>query len=115
LGDFVAMANDVPDADVVTLDRVICCYPDVDVLVSRSAAKTRRVYGAVYPRRVPWMRAAIGAVNLFQRVRGSAFRVFMHDPARIDDRLRAAGLQRVSRQSTLGWDVVVYAAPALGH
>src|SRR5262245_4258286 len=28
LGDFVLIANTVPCADVVTLDRVVCCYPD---------------------------------------------------------------------------------------
>lgn len=108
LGDFTTLADAIPDADVVTLDRVICCYPDVDQLVSRSAAKARRVYGAVFPRRVPWMRAAIWSVNVFQRVRGSAFRVFVHDPARIDAILRSAGLRPASRRATLGWEVVVY-------
>jgi magnesium-protoporphyrin O-methyltransferase len=115
LGDFATLADTIPDADVVTLDRVICCYPDVDLLVSRSAAKARRVYGAVFPRRVPWMRAAIWSVNLFQRARGSAFRVFMHDPARIDTLLRAVGLYPVSRRPTLGWEVVVYAIDPRGH
>src|SRR5689334_19226111 len=36
-GDFVAIADRVELADVVTLDRVICCYPDMEALVSRSA------------------------------------------------------------------------------
>jgi magnesium-protoporphyrin O-methyltransferase len=114
LGDFVALADTIPHADIVTLDRVICCYPDVDLLVARSAAKARRVYGAVFPRRVAWMRAAIWSLNLFQRARGSAFRVFAHDPARIDTILQAAGLRAASRQVTLGWEVVVYAR-RLGH
>jgi len=114
LGDFATLADAIPDTDIVTLDRVICCYPDVDLLVSRSAAKAQRVYGAVYPRRVFWMRAGIWGLNLFQRARGSAFRVFMHDPARIDALLRAAGLHPASRRLTLGWEVVVYASH-LGH
>src|SRR2546430_3735965 len=28
LGDFAVIADTLPDADVVTLDRVVCCYPD---------------------------------------------------------------------------------------
>src|SRR3989304_1145526 len=32
-GDFVAVAGQVPTSDVVTLDRVLCCYPDVEGLV----------------------------------------------------------------------------------
>jgi 2-polyprenyl-3-methyl-5-hydroxy-6-metoxy-1,4-benzoquinol methylase len=50
--DFVSIADVVPAADVVTLDRVICCYDDMDRLVSRSAEKAVRLYGAVYPRDV---------------------------------------------------------------
>jgi ubiquinone/menaquinone biosynthesis C-methylase UbiE len=30
LGDFALIASTLPDADVVTLDRVVCCYPDAD-------------------------------------------------------------------------------------
>ena len=108
-GDFVAVADQVPTADVVTLDRVICCFDDMDGLVSRSARKTGRFYGAVFPRNVAWMRVAIAAVNVLQRLKRTTFRVFLHDPAAIDAELRAAGLERRSRRQTLGWEVVVYA------
>ena len=36
--------------DVVTLDRVICCYPDMPALVDASAAHARRLFGFVAPR-----------------------------------------------------------------
>jgi magnesium-protoporphyrin O-methyltransferase len=112
-GNFVEVAGHVSAADVVTLDRVICCYHDMHGLVSRSAAKATRLYGAVYPRAVPWMRFAIAALNLFQRVKRSAFRVFLHDPAAIDGVLRDAGLERRFLRRTAGWEVVVYARGAL--
>jgi len=108
-GDFVAIAERVPVADVVTLDRVICCYHDMPHLVGLSARKAARLYGAVYPRAVGWMRLGIAAINLWQRVRRSAFRVFLHDPSAIDAVLRQAGLERTSIRKTPGWEVVVYA------
>src|SRR5688500_17373791 len=40
-GDFVDLAERVPLADVVTLDRVICCYPDMPALVEASATRAR--------------------------------------------------------------------------
>jgi hypothetical protein len=49
-GDFVALAPALSAADVVTLDRVICCYDDMPALVGRSAALAERLYGVVYPR-----------------------------------------------------------------
>jgi len=108
-GDFVALADTIPAADVVTLDRVICCYDDMNGLVQRSARKAGRLYGAVYPRKIGWMRIGIVAINLIQRLRRTTFRVFLHDPAAIDAELRNAGLERRSRRQTLGWEVVVYA------
>ena len=48
-GDFVALADDVGPADLVALDRVICCYPDMAALVGRSAALARRRYGPRLP------------------------------------------------------------------
>lgn len=112
-GDFVALADTLATANVVTLDRVICCYHDMESLVGRSARKATLLYGAVYPRGVAWMGFGIAAFNAFQRLRRSPFRVFMHDPLAIDAALRAAGLERRSLRRTLGWEVVVYARPLL--
>lgn len=107
-GDFVGLAVGIPAADVVTLDRVICCYHDMEGLVGRSAAKARRLYGAVYPRELRWMRIGMAVINVVQRVKRSPFRVFLHSPSAIDAVLRTAGLERRSTRRTLGWEVVVY-------
>jgi magnesium-protoporphyrin O-methyltransferase len=107
-GDFVEMAGRLAAADVVTLDRVICCYHDMERLVTASAAKARRYYGAVYPRGVWWMRSAFRGVNVLLRRKRSGFRVFVHDPPAIDAVLRAAGLQRTRLRRTVGWEIVLY-------
>lgn len=107
-GDFVALADTIPSADVVTLDRVICCFDDMPALVQRSARKAGRFYGAVYPRKNSWMRIGIAGVNLLQRIKRTTFRVFLHDPDAIDATLRDAGLERCAMRRTLGWEVVVY-------
>ena len=62
-GDFVDLAAARSESDVVTLDRVICCYPDMDRLVALSADKARRLFGAIYPREAWWMRLAAAGVN----------------------------------------------------
>lgn len=108
-GDFVEVAGGLPDADVVTLDRVICCYPDMERLVARSAGKARGLVGAVYPRDSWWMRLAATAVNVFSRLRRSAFRTYVHSPAAIGAVLRRQGFDRRRFARTLAWEVVVYA------
>src|SRR6266568_177972 len=50
LGDFAATAAGLPDADIVTLDRVVCCYADVEALLRGAAARARRIVAFTYPR-----------------------------------------------------------------
>jgi len=107
-GDFVELSPDVPDADVVTLDRVICCYPDMNALVGRAADKARRLLGAVYPPGVWWMRLGVRAINVLMRVRRSAFRVFVHSPAAIEAILRLHGFERIESRRTLVWEIALY-------
>ena len=117
-GDFIELADAISPADVVTLDRVICCYPDMPRLVALSAARARAVYGAVYPRKTWWTHAMLAAVNALLRARRSDFRVFLHPPAEIDRALREGGFGPPERRVTLFWIAAIYrretgvAAPA---
>jgi SAM-dependent methyltransferase len=110
--DFVDLAPALDPADVVALDRVICCYPDMEQLVGLSGEKARRLLGAVYPRENLWMRLTRTAINVVTRVQRSGFRFYLHRPAAIDAVLRAQGLERRSLRRTVGWEVAVYARPA---
>jgi SAM-dependent methyltransferase len=110
--DFVDLAPALAAADVVTLDRVICCYPDMEPLVALSGEKARRLLAAVYPRETWWMGLTRVAINVVSRFQRSAFRFYLHPPAAIDAVLRAQGLERRSLRRTLGWEVAVYARPA---
>ena len=112
-GDFVAMAESIAPADVVTLDKVICCYADMEALVAASAARARRLYGAVFPRDRWFLRVGFRAMNLLQRMRRRAFRVYLHSPEAIDAAVRRQGLERRSVADTFVWRVAVYAATTL--
>jgi len=107
-GDFVALAESVPASDIVTLDRVICCYPDLRALVGRSAARARRVYGAVYPRGTWWNAAGVALLNAVMRLRRSAFRGYLHPPQAIEALLGAAGFRLQSARETFIWRVAVF-------
>ena len=107
-GDFVELASALPDADIVALDRVICCYPDMESLVGHAADKARRVFAAVYPRGVWWMRLSIAIMNSVKRLRGSEFRSYLHPPLAIGALLTARGLERATVRRTFAWEIAVY-------
>jgi magnesium-protoporphyrin O-methyltransferase len=107
-GDFVAIAADVPDAEIVTLDRVICCYADVAALVGGAANHARRAVGLVYPRVTWWIRAGVWVANrLMPFLRRPAW-IFVHPDAAVHEPLHAAGFRRRTVTRTLIWQVVLY-------
>jgi SAM-dependent methyltransferase len=108
-GDFVALAPTVAPADVVTLDRVICCYAHMEPLVAASAARARRLYGAVFPRDTWLLKGVFALSNVVRRIRGRGFRTYLHPPPAIDSVLRQQGLRLRSCRDTLVWRVAVYA------
>lgn len=105
-GDFVHHATEIDGADIVTLDRVLCCYPDAAALVSASSARARRVYGLVLPRDHSLVRIALRLANLWFRRRGQGF--YAHSNRQIDALVAATGLTRRSETGTFFWRVVVY-------
>ncbi|MEN8143461.1 MAG: class I SAM-dependent methyltransferase [Gemmatimonadota bacterium] len=111
LGDFVDIAGSVPEADIVTLDRVVCCYPDMPALVGKSASKARRLYGLVFPRPNLVMRAALKILNLSNWLRRIPFRAYVHDPESIAARVHNEGLRKVFTGGTMLWKVELYSRP----
>ncbi len=107
-GDFVEIAPEVEPADLVALDRVVCCYPEMRQLVGLSAARARRRYGLVYPRDSWWIRAGASAFNAINRLFRRRIRMYIHRTADVESVAIAAGLRRTSIRTTAIWQVVVF-------
>ena len=106
-GDLVSLAPELGSADLVTLDRVVCCYPELDPLVSLSAAKAERYYALSFPHDRWYVRAHTRWQNHRRRRAGNAFRTFVHPVDRIEALVRAAGFQIRRSRRTLVWTVLV--------
>ena len=111
-GDFVELADEIEPADVVTLDRVICCYPDVHSLVSLSAQRAQRLYGLVYPVDRWWTRAVGRVLNLLDWLGRSDYRMHVHPQALVDRLVREAGLEPRYHHAGMIWQTAVYARVA---
>jgi magnesium-protoporphyrin O-methyltransferase len=107
-GDYVEKAPEIDLADIVTLDRVICCYPRFESLVGLSAARARRAYGLVLPRDRWLVRIGIGLMNVAFRIRKMRFRAYAHSNRAIDQIVAREGLRPRQETGTFFWRVVVY-------
>jgi 2-polyprenyl-3-methyl-5-hydroxy-6-metoxy-1,4-benzoquinol methylase len=107
-GDFVELAPEVDQADIVTLDRVICCYPDMERLVGAAAERAGHALGIVVPRERRPTAFGMRAVNFALRLRGRAFRLYLHPHAAIEATARRAGMELSYAASTILWQVYVF-------
>lgn len=107
-GNFVDLAPGIPPADIVTLDRVICCYHDMRSLVGLSAERAQKLYGVVYPRDTWWMKAGMRVMNLMMWTFRSPFRGFVHPTASVEAIVRQAGFTRRFHHAGFIWQVAVY-------
>jgi len=107
-GDFMEILPQIEPADVVVLDKVVCCYPDADGLVNRSLAKTTRVYALTYPRYRWFVRMAIGFGALMLKIIGSSFRPYAHHPDDIERWITESGFQKRYQDTTFIWLTQVY-------
>jgi magnesium-protoporphyrin O-methyltransferase len=73
--DFTDVAPEIPTAELVTLDRVVCCYPDFRRLLKAAAEHSQRALAFTYPRETWYMRFGLRVINFFQRLRRDPFRV----------------------------------------
>ncbi|HEX7195323.1 MAG TPA: methyltransferase domain-containing protein [Candidatus Limnocylindria bacterium] len=107
-GDFVELAAEIEAADVVALDRVVCCYGDWRAMIDRSTEHAARSIGLVFPNDRWWLRAGIGLGNLCLRLVGQSFRGYVHPERAVDERVRAAGFERRLHHRGWVWQTALY-------
>lgn len=105
-GDFVDLAPELADADLVTLDRVFCCYPHLNELVTASTAKASRWYGVTYPKERWYTQVLGGVADAYCWARGMDFRLYMHTG--VDETIRTEGFTPFYQVNTLLWKVALY-------
>lgn len=106
--DFTDVASEVPKADVVTLDRVVCCYPDFRRLLKAAAEHSQRALALTYPREVWYLRIGFKIADFFQKLRSDPFRVFLHPVTEMDALLKREGFKRITVRRLFVWEMALY-------
>ena len=108
LGDVVVRPEVAGRADLVVMERVVCCYPDAAALVTAAASRSRRMLVLTYPRYGLLARAVIAGANALLRVRGNPFRAYAHAPATIADAATRAGLRPSGPERGVVWRLAAF-------
>ena len=107
-----AASTQHPASDVVVMDKVLCCYPDSNSLLKTASESSNQLLGFVVPRdeglMKPVMRCGTGLINLFERLRRTGFRLYLHSLPSIDKFLERNGFHQANKSSSRFWLIFVY-------
>ncbi len=110
--DFAKADGEVPKADVVIMNRVICCYPDMPKLAGAAAEHAEEMLVLSYPKETWWTRLGLKAGNLGLRLARREFQVFLHPPKKILAESESHGLRTVFDRPGVFWSVAALRRPA---
>jgi SAM-dependent methyltransferase len=107
-GDAVEVLPHLRTVEVVTLDRVVCCYPDVGALLSAASGRASRLVGLVHPADAWYLRTAIAIYNRIAAIFRRHHRFWVHRRREIDRIMQEAGFIAIHRGGSRVWRSVLY-------
>ncbi len=108
LGDFVEQQDQYETADIVLMNRVICCYPWMEKIMTAAVGKTGRYLALAFPRQRWWVKLGMGLGNRYLAIRGCGFRAFVHPEAAVEEVATRSGLLVRHRANNLIWQAIVF-------
>lgn len=108
LGDVVEHAHSIPEFDITLMDKVVCCYGDLDALIHVATSRTKSILGLTHPSNHPVVRWFFKSHIAILRFFRASFHPFWHDWKGMDRMIRASGFELVYSNSTFLWQALVY-------
>jgi len=107
-GDFAELYKNINPSDIVTLDKVICCYQDYQPLVSLSSKKCKRLYAYTIPRNVWWVKAVNGIGAILKSFHKNHLQSLVHSTTKIEELVLDEGFNKIFENSNREWLTVIY-------
>ncbi len=107
-GDFAGMHNDVPVADFVTLDKVVCCYPEYRSILQASCQKANGYLALSYPMDGFLSRIVAFFAGLKTRLKADDFKPYIHPVVKMRQLIKEQGFERVAHDLAFPWHVETY-------
>lgn len=105
--DFVDIHSTVEVHDIVTMEKVVCCYPDIDKLLIESTAKADQYFAFVYPIKNILSQTFFFTGNLYMTIKKNPFRIFLHDEKKMIKSIEDQGFELLKKSNVFPWKIAV--------
>jgi hypothetical protein len=107
-GDFVDKSAEIPKVDFVTMDKVLCCYPDYQSLLEAALNKCNESIIISFPLGGPIAGLYVGIENFYFKLRNIAFSTFIHPPKQIESFITDHGFEITQKSISFPWHIQAY-------
>ena len=108
MADFNDVAEDLQSHDFVALDKVVCCYPDYQLLLGNALDRTGNILALTMPLG-GWISKGLAQLTkLYLIFKKNPFRTYIHDPKEVHTFMESKGFQLVKKGFSFPWLVRVY-------
>jgi len=106
--DFIDYANQLKIHDIVTMDKVVCCYPDYHKLLTLALSKSKHTFALSYPMGGYIAKFIAEIENFYLNLKKNPFRPYIHSPKAIRELITSQGFVNVYRSTKFPWHIEVY-------
>jgi len=107
-GDFNDHAGVLEKANVVSLDKVVCCYPDYERILNNSIDKVEEYLAMSFPIS-NWISIAVNQMNrLFLNFRKSEFRSYIHPVSKMRELVTSRNMVLEASSRSFPWLIELY-------
>ncbi|TAK62269.1 MAG: class I SAM-dependent methyltransferase [Bacteroidetes bacterium] len=107
VGDIVNLNEHIREADIVLLDKVVCCYEQVLRLIEVSSKKSVRVFAFTYPNPNFLVKISFKGLIALGVLLKWKFRPYWHDWNALLHTLETYGFTQTYNNSTIMWNICV--------
>lgn len=107
-GDLVEKAVEINTYDFVTLDKVVCCYPDYESLLGLALKKCDKTIALTFPLGGPISKIIAQMEQVYFYFKKIPFGTYIHSPDEIEKFIHSKGFKTVHKKISFPWHVQVY-------
>ncbi len=112
MGDCTDIYDQIASPDYITLDKVVCCYPNYKEILESTCKKSTGHVSLSYPMDGVIAHAIRNLGALFFMILRNPFRPYVHPVKEIRDVFARNGYQRITHDLVFPWHVETYGTTA---
>jgi len=106
--DIVDAAPQIDEHDFVTMDKVICCYPEYKVLLENALSKCKSVFALSYPLGGPIANLFRGLASVYLYFIKNPFRPYVHPTTKVRSFIEQQGFDMTHHRISFPWIIQTY-------